>query len=325
MNISQKMFLLAVEELNFSKAATRAFVTQQCLSLHIKKLEEEYGVKLFSRKPRLHLTAAGESLYQSLCDLQIVEAAVLERIGDIKDGRCGEIIFGINATRARVIMPKLITNYQKYFLLVKISLILDDTRNLAPKLLNGKLDMFLGIDCMSNKDFEVLPLTCDEIFFIARESVLKKFAINQDAYDQALITKEIDLLHFPDMPFVGNYKGSSFNTLVDKYLYARNIHQNIVFSVSDYEIQIEACSQGDFVVFCPKMVLSKVFEQNTKNATNNHLKIFKLQGSKDYLKLDLITHKKAYKPLFFQEFIKMFQEHIHNNEKLMDHLLCKYP
>ena len=102
-------------------------------------------------------------------------------------------------------------------------------------------------------------------------------------------------------------------------------HQNIVFSVSDYEIQIEACSQGDFVVFCPKMVLSKVFEQNTKNATNNYLKIFKLQGSKDYLKLDLITHKKAYKPLFFQEFIKMFQEHIHNNEKLMDHLLCKYP
>lgn len=318
MNINQKMFLLAVEELNFSKAAIKAFVTQQCLSLHIKKLEEEYDVKLFARKPRLHLTAAGEALHQSLCHLQVTETALLKRLADIKDGRRGEIIFGINATRARVIMPNLITSYQKLFPLVKISLILDDTLNLATKLLDGKLDMFLGIDCVANNDFDVLNLAYDEVFFIARESVLKKFSNNQELLTHALASKEINLLNFPNMPFVGNYKGSSFNTLVSKYLYARNIQQNVVFSVSDYEIQIEVCSQGEFVVFCPKMVLSKVFEQNAKILKDEKLHIFKLQGMNNSLKVDLITHKQAYKPYFMQEFITMFQEHIAYNKNFTE-------
>lgn len=51
MELAQKMFLLAAEELNFTKAAKRAFVTQQCLSEHIQKLEKQMGTKLFLRSP----------------------------------------------------------------------------------------------------------------------------------------------------------------------------------------------------------------------------------------------------------------------------------
>ena len=47
MELAQKMFLLAAEEMNFTKAAKRAFVTQQCLSEHISKLEKQLHTKLF--------------------------------------------------------------------------------------------------------------------------------------------------------------------------------------------------------------------------------------------------------------------------------------
>lgn len=53
MTTGYKMFLLAAEELNFSRAAERAFVTPQCLSDHIKRLEEQHHVTLFQRKPKL--------------------------------------------------------------------------------------------------------------------------------------------------------------------------------------------------------------------------------------------------------------------------------
>ncbi|KYZ75907.1 hypothetical protein AXX12_11990 [Anaerosporomusa subterranea] len=315
MDLGCKMFLLAVEEMNFTKAACRAFVTQQCLSSHIKKLEEEYDVNLFERTPQLRLTPAGESLYYSLRQIQIAESAMIEKLSEIKTEMRGKIIFGINATRARVLLPDLFTEYHQRFPLVNLSIILDDMRNLVPKLLNGKIDMFLGIDCISNNDFNVLPLGQDEVFFIATETILQKFAVSPDAYKQTISSAEIDLLNFPNLPFAGNYIGSSFNNLVKRYLDSRNIHQEIVLSVSDYELQISLCIRSQLVAFCPKTGLDKVIEQNNRN--DKPLRIFKLYGMKDFLRIDLITHKDGYQPHFAKEFISLLQEHIQKHDQFI--------
>jgi hypothetical protein len=115
--------------------------------------------------------------------------------------------------------------------------------------------MFLGIDCISNNDFHVLPLGTDEVFFIATETILRKFALSPDIYKRTISSDEIDLLSFPNLPFSGNYDGSSFNNLVKRYLDSRNIQQEIIFSISDYEIQIGLCAKSQLVAFCPKTVL----------------------------------------------------------------------
>ncbi len=314
MDLSHKMFLLAVEEMNFTKAAHRAFVTQQCLSLHIKKLEQEYCVNLFDRKPRLQLTPAGESLYHSLCNLQIAESSIYEKLNDIKDGKRGEIIFGISATRARVLMPTLTSIYHERFPHVKTSLVLDDMRNLVPMVLNGKINAFLGINCLHHKNLTATPLTRDEVFFIAKENMLKKYAQSPQVYEETIHSREIDLLQFPNMPFIGNYSGSSTNNFIERYLDQRRVKRNVVFSVSDYEIQIETCSRGSFVSFCPNMVLSKVFEQNNRIASDFRLKVFKFKGLYEKINIDLVTHKNCYQPLFLKEFINMLQLQIHQQE-----------
>jgi len=54
-------------------------------------------------------------------------------------------------------------------------------------------------------------------------------------------------------------------TLLKRYLDSRNIQQEIVFSISDYEIQIGLCAKSQLVAFCPKTVLDKVIEYNSKN------------------------------------------------------------
>ena len=44
---SLKCFAVAAEELNFTRAAKRLYITQQALSNHIAKLEQYFGIKLF--------------------------------------------------------------------------------------------------------------------------------------------------------------------------------------------------------------------------------------------------------------------------------------
>lgn len=56
-------FLVVAQELNFSKAAQKSYITQQALSKSIKILEKELGVPLFERLPRgLALTEYGSIL-----------------------------------------------------------------------------------------------------------------------------------------------------------------------------------------------------------------------------------------------------------------------
>lgn len=74
MNINQIQYALTVARYkNFSKAAESLFLSQPALSLQIKKLEQELGFSLFTRKAQgVTITPEGEKFFQ---DAQVVEIA----------------------------------------------------------------------------------------------------------------------------------------------------------------------------------------------------------------------------------------------------------
>lgn len=94
MKQSFKIFMTVAEELSIVKAAKRSFVTQQCVSDHIKRLEEEYGVLLFNRKPHLSLTEAGEVMFQYLRSTKILESNMERTLQEMSAGRKGSFTVG---------------------------------------------------------------------------------------------------------------------------------------------------------------------------------------------------------------------------------------
>ena len=61
MNLRDLEYIIAIaDKRNFNKAAEACFVTQPALSMQVKKLENELGVKLFERfQKNILITAAG--------------------------------------------------------------------------------------------------------------------------------------------------------------------------------------------------------------------------------------------------------------------------
>jgi DNA-binding transcriptional LysR family regulator len=71
MNITQlKLFRDIARELSFIKVAQQNHITQPAVSVHIKKLEDELGKKLFSRSPHnTQLTADGEVILDDVKEI----------------------------------------------------------------------------------------------------------------------------------------------------------------------------------------------------------------------------------------------------------------
>ena len=100
-SINWKYFVVAAEELNFTRAAKKLYISQQSLSNYIAKLESEVGIELFNRKNALTLTAAGESLYYNAKQILAIEELAQREIQDIRDFRTGSLRIGISARRGR--------------------------------------------------------------------------------------------------------------------------------------------------------------------------------------------------------------------------------
>ena len=171
MQANQEIFLLVAEEMSISRAAQRAFVSQQCVSDHIKRMEQNYGVRLFTRKPRFQLTEAGQSMLHSLQKIQAIESSLLDSLAKRAGGMKGSFTMGISASRAQIFLPWVIPEYSRTFPEVEIRFLMNDTVVLAESLRKGNLDLFLGVNTPYSEDLSFTPLCRDELCFMISDGL----------------------------------------------------------------------------------------------------------------------------------------------------------
>lgn len=77
--VSIRCFLTLTKTLNFTETANILHLTQQAVSKHIAKMEENIGFKLFNRSYHsVTLTPAGENFYQFFCKMEKDYREVIE-------------------------------------------------------------------------------------------------------------------------------------------------------------------------------------------------------------------------------------------------------
>lgn len=138
--------LVAVaEELHFGHAAKRLNLSQPPVSLAIKELEDELGVRLFERSSRrIEITPAGE---EALRDARVVLArteSLREHARNASRGSGGSLAIGFISTAAYTFLPSVLRRFYGEFPDVKISLHESSSDRIIADVEAGSLD----IGCM---------------------------------------------------------------------------------------------------------------------------------------------------------------------------------
>ncbi len=162
MNTQQLEYVLAVaEELSFTRAAKRFFVSQAAISSQIKAVETELGVQLFERdRHHVALTSAGYLFVQYARDMLIRNDDIKRRLRAMDEPSEGSLRLGYVQGYEHTDLPKMISAFHKRYPRVRISLMRGDVGSLYDALRSEKLDVVINIKYpnvdVSGVEFQVL-------------------------------------------------------------------------------------------------------------------------------------------------------------------------
>src|SRR5690606_7382701 len=133
---------MVAQELNFSKAAQKLFISQPPLSRQIKELEEELNVRLFDRNNRqVRLTDAGVYFEKEVRQLfQSLDGAVL-KTRKIALSVTGEFRIAYISSTFSSVIPNLVKYLNKQYPYVHFKLFEVATAQQILALEQGKLDL----------------------------------------------------------------------------------------------------------------------------------------------------------------------------------------
>ena len=109
-------FIVLAETLNFRAAAERLFMTQPPLSVSIRKLEEEIGVKLFTRSTHdVQLTKAGEAILDETRQalFHVTEVGRIARLTAL--GLSGQLRLGFVGSAKYSLLPQLLAPFRDQY------------------------------------------------------------------------------------------------------------------------------------------------------------------------------------------------------------------
>jgi len=135
------VFLAEQEDINLSHAAKKLHIPQPHLSKQIQQLEEELGVELFVRNPRLELTPYGNVFLKKAQHLlgQVEQFQKLSQ--QAEKGEIGRLSVGINTSISNSFLPDILCVFRQKF--PQVDLVLQELlyKDSRQRLQNRTLDV----------------------------------------------------------------------------------------------------------------------------------------------------------------------------------------
>jgi LysR family hydrogen peroxide-inducible transcriptional activator len=181
MNLQQLEYIVALDiHRNHVKAAAHCHVTQPTLSMMVKKLEEELGIKIFDKGIPLKPTKSGEIVIgRARIILQEIKN-LREFIRDEKDTLEGEYRLGVIPTLAPYLLPRFLKDFLEKHPGTSFTIMELQTEEIIRMLKTNRLDVAILVTPLEDKEIREIP-----IFY---EPILLYTSNNLKFYDQEKVT-----------------------------------------------------------------------------------------------------------------------------------------
>lgn len=167
-NFRLKVFRAVADHLNFRKAAEQLFLTQPAVTLQIKALEDDLGVRLFDRSAnRVLLTSQGLVLFRYAKRIAALTTTVEQELGAESGAVSGELPLGVSTTIAQYVLPRLIGAFLAEHSMVQLSLQSGNTERIVQLLLDKKVALGLIEGPARTRGIHAEPFMQDELVLIA--------------------------------------------------------------------------------------------------------------------------------------------------------------
>lgn len=259
-------YIATVEEMNITHAAQRLYISQQALSNHIARLEEELGVKLFNRSPVLSLTYAGKRFYEYALQMASIERQIHQMADDVKENQAVELRVGISHTCGRAILPSILPKFKNDYPLVDVQLVEENSSEMENALRCGNLDLMIDFLPLSIEGATYTELTKERLFLVVPKLLLKEhFGTDVDKII-AEGREDLDIKSFMDLPFILLKKGNRVRAMLDEYLERRGFSPNIVLETENTETAFALASKGMGITVYPELFMWAIGNRAAKGA-----------------------------------------------------------
>ncbi|MDR3591283.1 MAG: LysR family transcriptional regulator [Negativicutes bacterium] len=240
MELRQLEYFQMVSRLSsVTRAADRLHVAQPSVTVAIRKLEEELGVKLFDRSQKqLSLTAEGQVYLQRVDDiLGRVQDSIAE-MNDYKTLQKGSIKIGLTPTIGAALFPYIFTRFQQIYPHLDVTIVEEGSLAVRSLLEQGELD--IGVLIISNMSpvLATIPVTAGQIFVCLPPK-----------HPFGKLHASIPFSELKDQPFILFKEDTYSRQLILAECARHEFEPRIVFSSSQIETIMGLVEQGAGISF----------------------------------------------------------------------------
>lgn len=278
---SFSIFLTTAEEMNFTRAAEKLYMSQQSLSAHIKRLERIYGVELFQRKPVLKLTPAGETMIFFAKQMLESEEAMTNRFADISGDCMGVLRLGMSYQRSEAFFSDIWQLYHSGHENISLRLHERMTTALLDELQTGSIDLMTGLDIPEVPNLEIVPLAQEQVRCAISEQLLQKYF--PDTYQEMLerYAKEgVDLIELKSLPILVLPRNNRLRGCVETIFHQNHIMPPLALETTSHSLILQLAVAGNGIGIMNPLAIFQYLRSGKELPENCH--IFHVRGTPKY-------------------------------------------
>lgn len=296
MDIKQLTHFIAVaQEGNYSKAAERLSVSQPTLSIAVKKLEEELGVKLFySFNREQKLTDQGQQLLDGARHLMDVYQQTVEDVKVTNKNRSGSFVFGLSPLFGACFFGDLIPGFAEAYPNIEIRMIEDGAYKIDQCIVKGDVDIAVTLRSERISSFASCHFSTQRNVALLNKNhplaQAESITVSELRNDSFAIFNQDFILHQQIMSACHN----------------AGFRPKIALLSSQWDFMVELVSKNHAVSILPKPVLDMHPDPNVC--------CIPLTDSMKHWDIVLAWNREKYMPKSCQLFLNYLQQHLPPDE-----------